>query len=116
MEEVRALYERIADGDKVDLIRLDIADLIAKCLAEKRETLGYWEKGQFAYAIAALARNTYSGNRESAVWLRLCLVCIEKAYVPPDKRADDPEERNEHIDALTYEQLAVEVRTLGGHT
>ncbi len=114
MEELDTLAQRIINGDKVDLIRLDIADLIAQRLKEVRETLGYWEKEQFAHAIAALASNIHAGDRETTVWLRLCLVCIDKANVPPDMRSEELKVKNEFMDGLTYDQLALEIQTLGG--
>jgi len=42
MMGIDALFQRL-DHDNVDLIRLDIADLIVRCLNEKRESFGYWE-------------------------------------------------------------------------
>lgn len=57
--EIDALFERL-DHDNVDLIRLDIVDLIGRCLNEKRESFGYWEKKHFAHAIAELARNVHA--------------------------------------------------------
>jgi hypothetical protein len=59
MMEIDALFERL-DHDNVDLIRLDIVDLIGRCLNEKRESFGYWEKKHFAHAIAELARNVHA--------------------------------------------------------
>lgn len=115
MKEVSDLFERLDKAEDIDGIRLDIANFIARTLAAKRETLGFWEKAQFAHAIAALAHNVYGASRDSTVWLRLCLVCIENAHTPPEKRSEDYTPRNKQIEALTFEQLMDDIRKLGGH-
>lgn len=115
MKEINALFERLDNDKDVDQIRLDIANLIAKCLTERRETFGYWEKAQFAHAIAALAQNIHAGHRDSTWWLRLCLVSVENAHVSPDKRSEDYTARNKQIEGLTYDQLMDDIQKLGGH-
>ena len=115
MSEISVLRELIySDREKnVDRIRLEIANLIGKCLVEKRESLGYWEKSQFAGAIAALSQNVHEGGRDVG-WLGLCLVSIEKACTPPEKRSEDFALIYKKIEDLTYEQLIDDVRKLGG--
>ncbi|WP_296445589.1 hypothetical protein [Rhodoferax sp. UBA5149] len=115
MKEIDELVERLDSDSNVDGIRLDIADLIAKSLAQKREAFGYWEKAHLAHAIAVLAHNVHAGHRDSTSWLRLCLVSIESAYIPADKRSEDYTARNKQIDALTFDQLVDDIRKLGGH-
>ncbi len=115
MKEINDLFERLDKDKDVDGIRLDIADLIAKSLTQKREAFGYWEKAQFAHAIAALAQNVHAGHRDSTSWLRLCLVSIENAHIPPDERSEDYTARNKQIEALTFDQLMDDIRKLGGH-
>jgi hypothetical protein len=115
MKEIDELFERLDKDRDVDGIRRDIADLISKSIAQKREAFGYWEKAQFAHAIAALAHNVQAGHRDSTSWLRLCLVSIENAHVPPDERSEDYTARNKQIEALTFEQLMDDICKLGGH-
>jgi|GEM_PF-1481236 len=104
MREIKELFERLNKDKNVDGIRLDIANLIAKSLTQKREAFGYWEKAQFAQAIAALARNIHSGRRDSTSWLRLCLVSIKKAHIPPDERSEDYTASSKKIEAFTFDQ------------
>lgn len=113
MKEINDLFERLDKDKDVDGIRLDIADLIAKSLTQKREAFGYWEKEQFAYAIAALAQNV-QGPHDSTSSLRKCLVSIEKAHISPDERSEDYTARNKQIEALTFDQLMDDIRKLGG--
>ena len=115
MKEIDELFERIDNDSDVDGIRRDIADLIGKSLTQKQEAFGYWEKAQFAHAIAALAHNVHAGHRDSTSWLRLCLVSIENACIPADERSEDYTARNKQIEALTFDQLMDDIRTLGGH-
>ncbi len=114
MKEINELSERLNKDKNVDGIRLDIANLIAKSLTQKREAFGYWEKAQFAQAIDALAQNIHSENRDSTSWLRLCLVSIKKAHIPPDERSENYTARNKEIEAFTFNQLMDDIRKLGG--
>ncbi len=114
MVEIDALFERLDKDRDVDRIRLDIAGLIAKQLAQARESFGYWEKAHFAQAIAALAWNVNLGNRDTTSWLRLCLVNLELAHVPLAQRSEDYTPRNKQIDALTFDELMADIRKLGG--
>lgn len=113
MEKISALFDRLDTDKDVDRIRLDIANLIAKCLTEKRETFGNWEKKYFFSAIEALAENCAS-HRDSTKSLRRCLVSIEYVHVPHDQRSEDRTERNAQIEAVTYGQLIDRIQKLGG--
>lgn len=115
MKEINEFFERLDKDEDVDRIRLDIANLIAKSLTQKREVFGYWEKALFAHAIAALAQNVHAGHRDSTLWLRLCLVSIENAHTPPDERSEDYTARKKQVEALTFDQLMDDIRKLGGH-
>jgi hypothetical protein len=87
VEEIDAIFQRLNEDDDIGGIRNDIADLISQYLHEMQETLGYWEKLYFAGAIAALSAN--KAVQPTPIWLRLCLVNLEKAFVPasPDREA-----------------------------
>lgn len=114
MEEINELFERLDKDKNVDGIRLDIANLIAKSLIQKKEAFSYWEKAQFAHAIAALAQNI-QGRQDSTSWLRLCLVSIENAHILPGERSEDYAARNKQIEALTFDQLMDDICKMGGH-
>ena len=114
MKETDELFTRLDRDEDVDAIRRDIADLIAKSIEQKREAFGYWEKAQFAHAIAALAHNVQARQRDSKSWLRLSLVCIENAHAQPDARSEEYTARSRHVEALTFDQLMEDIRNLGG--
>lgn len=114
MANIDALFERIDRDRDIDRLRLDIADAIAKGLVEKRDSFGYWEKAHFAQAIAALAQNVNIGDHDATSWLRLCLVNLELAYVPREKRSEDYTPRNKQVEALTFQDLMADIRKLGG--
>jgi len=117
MEEIDKLFDRIDKDPHVDQIRLDIADLIAKCLNSMRDSFGYWEKVHMANAIAWLVRNANASLQYQTAyttsWLRLSLVNVEKALVPPDRRSADYMLRDQTLDALTFDHLLEDIRKLG---
>jgi hypothetical protein len=86
----------------INYIRKEIADLIIERLKSVKDSLGYWEKLHFAYAIATLKTS----------WLRLCLVTLEKAFIPAGERDEYYIPRDNQIDSLTYEQLMEEIESI----
>ena len=114
MKEVDALFERLDKDTDVDGIRLDIANLIARSLTAKRETLGRWERVQFAHAIAALAQNIHGATSSATAWLRLCLVSIENAHLPSGNRPDTYAARTREVAVISFDQLMEDIHRLGG--
>jgi len=114
MKEIDDLFQRVDNDPNVDGIRLDIADLIARCLEEKRKSLGYWEKNLFNHAIGMLRDNIRTGDRESRTWLKSSLVSVRDAFVPGDKRNENYTTRRSEVEDLTFDDLMLEVRKLGG--
>jgi len=114
MDEIDILFMRLDQDQNIDDVRLDIADLIAKCLNEKRDNFGYWEKAHIANAIALLAQNVFSSRQPTTAWLRASLVNLDKALVPPDQRSETYTRRDNQLDSLTFEQLIDDIRKLGG--
>lgn len=114
MEQVDAILQRLNANQELGGIRLDIADLIAQQLERRRDSLGYWEKAHFAHSIGALGWNMNEKHQPTTAWLRLCLVTLEKALVPTDQRDEHYTQRDDQLDALTYEQLMLAVEMLGG--
>jgi hypothetical protein len=114
MDEIEALAVRIDIDPDVDALRLAIADLTGRMIAERRVALGYWEKQSFAQALASLAWNVGGGHRDSTAWLRLSLVALQTVLVPVSRRSEGYAPRVAAIEALTAEQLLDDVRALGG--
>ena len=114
LQEIDRLFERLDQNQNIDQIRLDIADLIAKCLNKKRDTFGYWEKAHMANAIAFLALNVASSSQSTTSWLRASLVNIEKAFVLKDQRSESYTRKDNRLDLLTFDQLLDDIRKLGG--
>jgi len=114
MDEIEALRARIDSDRNVDAVRIAIADLIGRLIAERRDSLGYWEKLAFAQALSWLWANVSGGNRDSTAWLRICLVSLETALVPADRRNEHHTRRSPDIEALTADLLLAEVRALNG--
>ncbi len=86
-------------------VRNAIANLILDHLQAMKDSLGYWETTHFANAIAALAMNVNSMRQPTTVWLRLCLVDLEKVLAPLNQRNESHLLQDEQLKALTYEQL-----------
>jgi len=114
MDNIHSLIERVDRDSDLDKLRLDIANTVAAGLVDSRDSFGYWEKAHFARAISALAWNVSISRRQATSWLKLCLASLELAYTPKEKRYEDYTPRCEPIEALTFEDLAADVRTLGG--
>ena len=113
MEEIDILFARLDQDQNIDQIRLDIADLIWKCLINKRDTFGYWEKVHLANAIGLLARNVLFLRQSSTFLLRLSLINVKMALVPPEQRSEGLAGRDDKLDSLTFDQLVDDVRKLG---
>ena len=106
------MFEMLANDPDINKVRKSIADLIVEYLEEKKNSLGYWEKYDFAFAIIALKTNLGSKIIPTDIWLRLCLICLENAFIPKDKRNEEYTRKDNEIDALTYQQLLSESQEL----
>lgn len=105
-DTIDSIFEKLATGVSAQEIRRDIAELIRNCLEQMRDSLGYWEKEHFLFAISALAWNRSPPQEEPTdIWLRLCLVSLEKAFTPKDERGEEQGSNDAAIEDLTYEQL-----------
>jgi hypothetical protein len=100
---VDSILQKLDKGGDIKKIRGEIADLIFEHLQLVQKSLGYWEKMYFAYAINALAWNINSSHEPS--WLRLCLVSLEKAFIPAAERNEKYSRLEKQIDTMTYVQL-----------
>lgn len=112
MQNVNYILQLLDGKGDIKKARLAIIDLIENHLKTLRKSLGYWEKLYFAEAISSLASNINSSHQPTTSQLRLCLVNIEKALVPPNQRDENYPPRNKQIEALTYEQLAEDLKLL----
>jgi len=112
MQNVDTILQQLDDNSDIKEIRRAIADLIAHHLQSLQNSFGYWEKVHFANAIAALAWNINSSHQPTEFWLRLCLVSLEKALVPVEKRNENYIPRDKQIDNLTYEQLSEDIESV----
>lgn len=113
MNKIDELFHQIEAEVDISKLRRNIADLIIHEIEQLGENkVGYWEKLYFANAISALARNFNSTNQPTSSWLKLCLVDIEKALVPSEKRDDSYVSRNGQIDSISFTQLVEEIRNV----
>ncbi len=108
MPHVNELYEKILAGPIDSNLRREILEEIVRCLELKKDTLGTWEKTLFAQSLAYLSINAASTYQPTSLWLRLCLVCLEKAMVPRRERNEDYTVDSETIDSMNYEFLVTE--------
>lgn len=112
MTEIDTLFEKIGNGQIDNELRNSIADLLLAKIEEKKSDLGTWEKSLFGKAVSALFTNISSDFQPADSWLRLCLVSLEKALVPKNKRSEEYTTRNEEIDSITYEMLINAVKSI----
>lgn len=113
MNKIDELFQQIDAEVDISELRRNIADLIINELGQLGENkVGYWEKLYFANAISALARNVNSTYQPTSSWLILCLVDIEKALVPSEKRDESYVPRNSQIDSISFTQLVEEIRNV----
>ena len=112
MSEIDNLFLRINDDPIDGNLRIDIADLLLKCIEEKKESLGVWEKSLFAQSVSCLNTNLGSNYQPTDSWLRLCLVSMEKALVPPEQRGETNTGRDQQVDSITFEMLHDAVNSL----
>lgn len=114
MDSINSLIECVIRERDLDKLRLAIANAIAARLVDSRGSFGYWQKVHFAQAIAALAWNVSISGEQATSWLRFCLASLELASTPKEKRFEDYTPRREQMEALTFEDLVADIRTLGG--
>ncbi len=94
----------------LDGIRSDIARLITEVIGDLGEDMGRWEKFYLVAAIAELHRNAAQLSESSDMWLRLCLVSLNKALVRPGNRDEDYAPFNDSIDRISTHELLRYVR------
>jgi len=112
MPHVNELYQKILEGPIDSNLRREILEEIVRCLELKKDTLGTWEKTLFAQSLAYLSINAASSYQRTSSWLRLCLVCLEKAMVPRRERNADYTVDFETIDSMNYEFLVAEAEKI----
>lgn len=113
MTNIQSVLMRLNENHPINEIQQDVVDLIAEALTDMRANLGYWEKAHLAWAIAASGWNLRSTGRPPKAWLRLALVNLDKARVSPAERDESYIPKDESIDALSFRDLANELRGLG---
>ena len=102
MARVSEFFQRISEG-KIDAnLRIDILEEILGCLELKKDTMGTWEKTLFAQSLAYLSTNVASKSQSTSLWLRLCLVCLEKAMIPEKDRNEEYTDGSEVIESIDY--------------
>lgn len=112
MPTVHSTLQQLDEGRDIKEVRSAVADLIVHYLHELNGSLGYWEKVYFSYAIAVFSWNANSRNQPTTAWLRLCLVAVEKAMLPADRRNENFTSRDKQLEAITCEQLVEDINSL----
>lgn len=107
-----SISQMINNRVNISDVRIAITNLIESCLEEVKSSLGYWEKECLAQSIASLNWNINSPPQGSYAWLKLCLVNLEKMLVPIDQRSSRCAIRDEHVNALSYEQFVNSIEWL----
>jgi hypothetical protein len=88
MEPFDSLYRQVNDLDNIPAFRVQLVGLIFQHLHRLGNALDNWEKDHFSDAIVALGLNVNSKQQPTNVWLRLCLIDLEKALTPKELRND----------------------------
>ena len=102
MARVSEFFQKISEG-KIDAnLRIDILEEILGRLELKKDTMGAWEKALFAQSLAYLSTNTASKSQSTSLWLRLSLVCLEKAMNPEKDRNEEYTDGSDVIDSIDY--------------
>ena len=102
MARVSEFFQRISEGRIDANLRIDILEEILGCLELKKDTMGTWEKTLFAQSLAYLSTNVASKSQSTSLWLRLCLVCLEKAMIPEKDRNEEYTDGSEVIESIDY--------------
>ncbi len=105
MNEIESLLEELNSNPINNKLKIKIANLIKSKLQEKKGSFNYWGKLHFASALTALESNVNSNYQQSDLWLHLCLVNLEKALVPKNKRNEVYVLTRKEVDGFTFEQL-----------
>lgn len=103
---VDLILQKLNKGNDIHKLRSEIADLIWEHLELVGNSLDYLKKMYFAHAISALAWNINSSHKPPLdSWLRVCLVSLENAFIPPEQWSEKQPPRNSQFDAITFDQL-----------
>jgi hypothetical protein len=107
MEPFDSLYRQVNDLDNISAFRVQLVELISQHLHRLGDALDDWEKDHFSDAIVALGLNVNSKQQPTNVWLRLCLIDLEKALTPKGERKGRYFRPGAEADAAdrSYEQL-----------
>ncbi len=100
------ILQKLNNESDIHKVRIEIADLILEHLELVGNSLDYYKKMYFANAISALACNINSSHKPPLdSWLRICLVSLENAFIPPEHWSAKQPPRNSQFDAITFDQL-----------
>ena len=111
MPTINELHDRLQVEQIGNSLKLAIADRILECVEEKKNSLGYWQKVNFGHSISLLAENVNIGSH-SDCGLVLALNVLIDAMAPEGTYDEDYTRRNEQIEAITYEDLLLEVNSI----
>jgi hypothetical protein len=113
MQTLDSMVLQLDDLDNIPALKVQLAECIFRNLFQRKDALDDWEKDHFANSITALALNVDALQQPTNAWLRLCLIDLEKALIPKEKRTDRYfRTRTDAVDR-DYEQLVARLHRIG---
>lgn len=112
MEDLTTFITRLENGEDLNLIRCEIADLITHQLQRSRATSHVAALMHLTNAVGSLTLNVNSTRQPTMAGLQVCLMDLEKAIAALDAKSKNYELRGKRAEAITYDLLIEAVRAI----
>lgn len=112
MIDINETDRKIGERGDLDEVRNEIMALIKEALETFGEKINNWQKTHISSAIGNLACNIAQRKKDCDIWLRLCLVNIQKSYTPENERDDSSVSNTEELDRITHQHLVNAINSL----
>jgi len=100
---------------KIDkALKNDVADKILELLEQEKASMGTRQKTLFAQAITVLSTSINSIYQSEKRGLRSCLITLQKAMTPENRRDDPYAQRDGESINISYDMLVTTVKMIKG--
>ena len=114
MDRLDDYLQRINEG-RIDVaLQNEIADRILELLEQEKASMGTRQKTLFAQAITVLSTSINSIYQSEKTGLRSCLITLQKAMTPENRRDDPYAQRDDESINISYDMLVTTVKMIKG--
>ncbi len=114
MNQLDHCLQKISWGKIDGALQKEVADKILELLEQEKASLGTRKKTLFAQAITVLSTSINSIYQSEKTGLRSCLITLQKAMTPENRRDDPYAQTDDESEDTSYEMLVSTVKMIKG--